>query len=107
MLSFLNKIKISKKLPFLIVLMCFVSIAISNTLTVIAADKELVAAAQEKLVALQASRVSALSNYLGSIEEDLTALAKNDYVKQAVQDYMYAWDLIEEQGNPTKILQDL
>lgn len=87
--------------------MCFVSIAISNTLTVIAADKELVAAAQEKLVALQASRVSALSNYLGSIEEDLTALAKNDYVKQAVQDYMYAWDLIEEQGNPTKILQDL
>ena len=94
-------------MPIIIVVMCLVSVAFSSVVNIKMAEKSLIEVSEEKLVALQVSRVSALSNYLSSIEEDLSVLAKNDYVKQAVQDFMYAWGLVGKDGNQTEILHDL
>lgn len=69
--------------------------------------RELINTHQQKMVALQSSRVSALENYLASIPQDLSILAQNKYVRRALEDYQKAWGKLSDQGNPTEILQSL
>ncbi|PCJ99547.1 MAG: methyl-accepting chemotaxis protein [Zetaproteobacteria bacterium] len=103
----LATLKISQKLPLLIVGLAILSAAITGVIIVNEAQKDLVHAAEEKLVALQASRVNSLSNYLGSIEQDLSSLSKLDYTRHALLDFMGSWDALKMQGNPEKMLQKL
>ncbi|MDH5723483.1 MAG: methyl-accepting chemotaxis protein [Alphaproteobacteria bacterium] len=58
-------------------------------------------------MALQASRVNALAGYLGTIEQDLSSLSRNPYVRQALLDFMNGWNELGFQGDQTKILQGL
>lgn len=101
------KLKISQKLPLLITGLAVLSAAITGFIIINKAQNELILAAENKLVALQVSRANALGNYLGSIEEDLSSLSRNDYVRQALSDFMNGWNALKSQGNPEAILQDL
>lgn len=103
----LFNLKISQKLPMLIVGLAILAAAVTGFITVNKARSDLIHAAEEKLVALQASRVNALSNYLGSIEQDLSSLSKNAYVRQALLDFMNGWNELGFQGNQEKTLKRL
>ncbi len=100
-------LKISQKLPLLITCLAVLSAVITGLITVTKASNDGLYAAEEKLVALQASRVSALSNYLGSIEQDLSSLSRNEYVRGALLDFTQAWNEMSFSGNQTKELQKL
>ena len=103
----LSNLNISQKLPLLIVGLAVLSAAVTGFITVNKAQSDLIHAAKEKLVALQASRVNALSNYLGSIEQDLSSLSKNAYVRQALFDFIRGWNELGFQGEQEQILQSL
>lgn len=103
----LSKLKISQKLPLLITGLAVLSAVITGLVTITKAQNELIHAAEEKLVALQASRANALTSYLGSIEQDLSSLSKNEYVRQALFDFMNGWNAMKIQGNPEEILNAL
>jgi methyl-accepting chemotaxis protein len=103
----LSKLKISHKLPLLILGLAVLSACVTGFITITIAEKELIHADEEKLISTQASRVNALQNYLATIEQDLSALAKNDYVRDALVDFMDGWNSLKIQGDPQEILQDL
>ena len=102
-----NNIKISKKLPFLIVCLAILSAVVTGVITVQMAKTSLHHATEEKLIALEASRSATLEGYLKSIEEDLSSLASNGHVKEALYDFIDGWNALKIQGNPKNILQDL
>ena len=103
----LSKLKISQKLPLLITGLAVLSALVTGFIAINKAEYDLFKAEENKLIALQASRVSALGNYLGSIEQDLSSLSHNEYVRQALFDYMNGWNALKIQGDPGKILQRL
>lgn len=104
----LSDIRISKKLPVLIVLLTVVASLITAVTLFTQAKEEIQESAKQKLIALKASRVSALENYLGSIEQDLSSISRLDYTNAALQAFIDGWQQIEGQGgNPTEVLQRL
>lgn len=102
-----SKLKIYQKLPILMLVLSISASVVTALSVEKAAEKYLVKAYNDKLTALQASRVNALENYLGSIEQDLSSLSKSTYVRDALKDFMNGWKALAIQGNPTTILQDL
>ncbi len=101
------KLKISQKLPLTMIALAVMSAAITGYIAISKATSDSLNAAQETLFALEAARSSALAGYLNSIAEDLDVMSKNDYVRQALQDFTKTWDEIGFQGNQTSLLQKL
>jgi len=99
------KLKIAHKLPLLIVGLAIIASAITGTIGIQKASHNALRQDEEKLHAIEVARMSALKTYLSSIEEDLTVMAQNYHVKQALAEFKLAWD--ELGGNQTKTLQDL
>ena len=103
----LLKINLAKKVPLIMAGLAAVAVIASSIFLIRIAQHEIMRNQEVKLVALQASRVSALEKYLESIQQDLSSLSHNEYVRRALKDFSNGWKEIEEQGNPTQILQDL
>ncbi|PCJ99190.1 MAG: methyl-accepting chemotaxis protein [Zetaproteobacteria bacterium] len=106
-MRFLDNVKISKKLPIIIVLCAITSAAIIGVLSYVKARDAVIYAQEEKLVALKETRKKQLGDYLGSIEEDLLAVASNPFTLKALQSFEAAWADLALQGNQTEILQRL
>ena len=100
----LADIKISRKLPFLIVSLAILSAIVTGFIGVNNSQGQLISAAKDKLAALQSSRVNALEDYLGSIKQDLSIIAKNEFVLTALYDFQDAWYLIPA-ADPATYLQ--
>ena len=98
-------LNISKKLPVVMVLLIVISSAVSISIALTKSSQDAFKAAENKLTALRESRKVAMESYLDTIEQDLSALAKNDYVKQALIDFKGGWDGL--QVNQTSVLQEL
>ena len=96
-----SKAKISQKLPVLIVGLCILSGVVTGFITVLKARGDLIEAAEQKLIALKASRVNALGSYLASIEQDLSSLARNDSVRLALTDFRDGWRLLPDDRTAT------
>jgi methyl-accepting chemotaxis protein len=105
MLRFLDNIQISKKLPIIMVLFSVLTGGILGTITAINQKAALLHEAESRLSAVVESRNHELEGYLKSIQEDLSSLAYNDYVRQALFDFMLGWQDLG--GNQTKTLQRL
>lgn len=88
----LDKLKLTQKLTILITTLAVLSSIVTGAIALTKASSDAMEAAEEKLAALQASRASALGSYLGSIEQDLSSLSHNEYVRQALLDYTAAWN---------------
>lgn len=105
MASFITNMKISKKLPLVMLafaaLNAFATMGISNHLMKRSGVEE----AGNKLTAVGQAKVSAINDYMKSIEEDLSSLAASDYVRKAIYDYGTAWAELGE--NQTEKLQKL
>ena len=103
-LNFLN-LRISQKLPLIIVSAALILALGIGSLSYIRASQQAFQAIDEKLLAAVEARNAALSDYLGSIEQDIRFTATNDEVRQALVDFSAAWwDL---GGNQTAYLQRL
>jgi methyl-accepting chemotaxis protein len=98
-----SDIKISKKLTLAIAVIATISAVASGLIAVNKAVSDEVHASENKLLALAASRASALSFYLESIEQDLSSLSQNEYVRKALKDFMVGWQSIE--GNKETYLK--
>lgn len=86
------KMKISTKLPLVMVLMATASAIVAGGISIKKASDDALLAVGYKLEALGASRISSLQTYLNGIREDLTVMATSPYVRQALIDYTTAWD---------------
>jgi len=105
----LANMKISKKVPLLVLL---VSIISCTTVSVVAnkiADETVVSSIEEKLQALLSSREIAIEHYMNSIKEDLSFVATNEQTKDSVVEFSSAWNALKgtefPQISPKKYLQ--
>jgi methyl-accepting chemotaxis protein len=101
------KLNISQKLPLLIVGLAILSAIVTGFITVSIARDNLISAAEDKLIALQASRANSLGSYMGAIEQDLSSLSKSPYVREALLDFTNAWNGLGFQGSQEEILKRL
>lgn len=99
------KLRISQKLPLTIIGIAVLSSIIISAILVSRASTELFYSAEQKLIALKVSRKEALKHYLDSIDQDLSSLSQNEYVREALLRFDVAWD--ELGGNQERQLQGL
>ena len=105
MLSSFSKMKISTKLPLVMIVLAIMNTGVLFFVSKHFAEEGAVSAAKSKLTAVKAAKKHALLSYLQMIEQDLDAVATNDYTKEAILDFNQAWN--EMGGNQMKRLQDL
>ncbi|HEY9163229.1 MAG TPA: methyl-accepting chemotaxis protein [Magnetovibrio sp.] len=79
-------LKISTKLPIVIVSLALIALGVTAFYAMNSSEKALEAAQSSKLEAVQEARISNLTNYLGSIREDVSTLAQNHMVIDAIKD---------------------
>lgn len=104
-MSFINNVKISKKMPVTIISATVLCCVVVGAIGVWNARVSLEKSYEEKLYALAHAKESALGNYLRSIQEDLTTLAANQQTLTALEEFSLAWT---EMGNgQTEALQSL
>ncbi len=102
--NFIN-LKISKKLPIILVALCLTTGLIVGLIASYQSSSEFHLAANSKLRALQETRASELSRYLGTIREDLKFQSTNPFVREALIAFTAGWNKVD--GDKTKTLQRL
>jgi len=103
--GFSLRMTIAKKIPAVIVgsaLVLAIAMGVSDYMN---ASSELKTSVSEGLVGQQEARSTALTDYLGSIREDLGFTATNPTVQAAVQDFTNGWNRLGD--SQTETLQRL
>jgi methyl-accepting chemotaxis protein len=96
---------LAKKIPLFITGVAAVAILVTSFFFIKDAGHEIVQEETDKLIGLQASRTAALENYLVSIQQDLSIMSSNEYVRNALFDFQDGWYLLS--GAPKDTLQNL
>ncbi len=100
-------ISLSKKIPLFITGFAILAVLITSVLFLRDSASEVIHQESDKLIALKASRIVGLENYLASIKQDLSSLSYNDYVRVALQDFTIGWNQLKFDGNPGQKLQKI
>jgi methyl-accepting chemotaxis protein len=103
-MSFLDNVKISKKLPMLIVGLVFFSVSISMGLSAFFTIKDFKISAEKSTYIVNEEKLEALQSYFSSIRDDLLISADNGFTKEAMYNFRKSW--LEIDGNPTEYLQN-
>lgn len=103
----LSKMKISTKLPIIITSLVAFAIITTSFVLVQDAKQSIIYNLGEKLVAIRASRVAALNEYLSSVQGDLSSVAYSHYTRRALKDFRNGWKELSEDGQQTALLQNL
>ncbi len=98
---------LSKKIPVLITSIAVLSVIIANVININKASIDEHKAFESKLQTVEKSRSYALGLYLKSIEEDLDLLATNEYVQNALLDFIVGWEKMAEEKPPAAYLLNL
>lgn len=104
-MQFIDNVKLSKKLPVIIVAGALFAATTIFLLSYVNARDALILAQSEKLEALREARKKQLGDYLGSIEEDLIAVGGNPYTLEALRAYDSGWSAFGD--GQTELLQRL
>ena len=104
MLKAFSNISIAKKLPLYMVGLVFLSCLITTIIGGVLAFKDAEELAEQKVFVIVSSKALAVTDYLKSIETDLTVMASSGFTKNAIHDFTGAWDLLD--SNPTQYLQN-
>jgi len=104
-MSVLKKLKISTKLPLVVVLIAAISASVVSIAAFIQAGAEVETQVKDRLVAVLSSRKSELGSYLTSIQEDLKLVATNQNTRDALTAFSEGWN--EFGSNATVSLQQL
>jgi len=100
----LPSMRISAKLPVVIVGLAVVSALITGTIAFFMAERALEDSAFDKMAAIRADRAAQLAGYLDTIREDVALLARNDMVVDALDAFEAGFDA--EGRRATAVLQD-
>lgn len=84
-------LKISMKLPIVIVTLAFISAAITGAIGFFSAESALEQSAFDKIDAAHDGRISELTNYLDSVSADVMVVAENHMVIDALEEFEIAW----------------
>ena len=104
-LSRLTRLKISAKVP-LIVVAAAVTLAMGSATTdYFSASSEMESQVKQRLSAVAEGRRAALTDYLTSIEQDMAFVAANPTTVSALQDFMTGW--LSMGADPKASLQQL
>jgi methyl-accepting chemotaxis protein len=104
----LSNIKLSKKIPIIMILSIIITGGIVDTMSSAGTTKIINKASQDSFEAILSSRKGNLNIYFNSIKEDLGTLATSTQTIDAVEDYKDGWaKLVEEGVEPTEYLQKL
>jgi len=107
-MNFLNRIKIGKKLPVLVVGTALLAILGVGIASYVIAAADLESAAQDKLVAVATARSDTLDQYLRAIAEDVTILAATPATAAALEEFRTGFAALGyDGGNPAATLQRL
>lgn len=90
----LTNMKITKKLPFVMIAFALVSAIVTGVIAFINARDSMIDAAQNKLTSLLESRKSSLQQYFSTIEHDVQFHAQSPLVINALQDFANSWELL-------------
>lgn len=99
------KLKISQKLPLIIVGMAVIAAGVTGYIAIDRASSDALITAEDRIVAMGSARKSTLENYLGSIQQDLSALSHSGETREALAAFENGWNLIE--GDKKEHLQKL
>ncbi len=83
----LSRVKISKKLPLIMIGLTVINVAAVTALQEYLMYKDSLQASQTALASDQIMQEEALRNYLTSIKEELVVLSDNGYVRDAIRDF--------------------
>lgn len=97
--------RLSMKLPLAMVLPALISALLVGGSAVYKGYQSLVDAAETKLAVLADERATEIGSYLGSIQSDITFLARDPRTVAALERFQTAWQDLG--GNPTETLQKL
>jgi methyl-accepting chemotaxis protein len=105
MLNFFRDMKISKKLPLIMLLLALINSVAISTIGAHFAEKAVLKESNERLEAINADHVEGLTNFLSSISEDLKILSTNETVLNALSAFTSGYTALSSE-NKTEYLQD-
>ena len=91
MLALFNRIRISAKLPAIMVAITLLAVAGIGTVTVREARDAIEHQAEERLRSLASSRTGAFQTWLGGVQDDLIVQAKSTSVQDALRSFTAGW----------------
>ncbi|WP_417798633.1 methyl-accepting chemotaxis protein [Terasakiella pusilla] len=102
----LSNVKISVKLPAILVFLSLVSILVTGLLAYTKSADNMSKAAEVSMETLIDSRTAAIKNLLNGVQQDLNILSSNQMVKDALVELAVDYeDIGSEYGNATEFLQ--
>lgn len=102
----LSNVKISVKLPAILVFLSLVSILVTGLLAYTKSAENMSKAAEVSMESLIDSRTAAIKNLLNGVQQDLGILSSNQMVKDALVELAVDYeDIGAEYGNATEFLQ--
>ena len=87
----IKNVKISTKIPVLILVAAILSCVIVGTMAVRVSEQTLLLSLENKLESLLAARKIALGDYLNSIRDDLAFVATNQQTIAALKEFEHGW----------------
>ncbi|MBN4059774.1 MAG: GGDEF domain-containing protein [SAR86 cluster bacterium] len=90
----LPDMKITKKLPFVMIAFALLSAIATGVIAFVNARDSMIGSAQDKLTSLLESRKSSLQQYFDTIEHDVQFHAQSPLVINALQDFSNSWEAL-------------
>lgn len=106
-MAFLSNVKISKKLPLIMISLALANAAIITVEGAYQSYNAQLRLSKSGLSSVVDGTVDKLDIYLGSIHDDVSGLSGNETVVEAIKTYKAAWSEIAATANPTTTLQKL
>ena len=106
MLAALSRIKISKKLPVIMIGLTALNVFAVTSLQQNLIYKEMTSAKERELGAYNEAKKSELQGYLQGVDEDIATLAASGDLKQALTDFNTAWSVMPGSAPDRRKRQD-
>lgn len=103
----LQNVKISKKLPIIMIALVLVNAALLLSISGYLTYKKQVRAAEEPMTSVVDGTVDKVDVYLSSITDDIATLPDNPAVLDALAAFRGGWSDLAQTGNPTDTLHKL
>jgi len=101
MVKAFSRMKISKKLPLIMIGLTAINVFAVTSLQQNLMYKETIKTTESQLAAYQSAKKRDLDTYLQGINEDIIMLASNDYIRNAIRDFNTAWKAMPYEPSAT------
>ena len=91
-MRFLNNVKISRKLPFIMVLLTFINASVTGGIGAYMSYNAQLNMAEESTEAMLEDTQKRVDTYLATIVDDLETISRASSTSQALKDFRAAWD---------------